>query len=102
MSSHELILLRPEGLRAAVASLDHEIDRLANRSATAGDETTAALLTSWREFVKMLDLGPPPRLRVCPVCGHTGMRAATRCGYCWSKLAALPEEAAEADHATPT
>jgi hypothetical protein len=33
-----------------------------------------------------LDLGPEERVRACPVCGATGMSAATRCGTCWSKL----------------
>jgi len=27
--------------------------------------------------------------RVCPKCGHLGMAAATRCGYCWTKLTPL-------------
>jgi hypothetical protein len=33
-----------------------------------------------------LDLGPEELMRACPVCGATGMRAATRCGTCWSRL----------------
>ena len=32
---------------------------------------------------------PAPAMRECPACGKSGMAAATRCGYCWTKLVAL-------------
>jgi hypothetical protein len=44
--------------------------------------------TSWRQLVTALDLGPEPAVRACPSCGKLGMKAATRCGFCWS--ATLP------------
>jgi hypothetical protein len=31
-----------------------------------------------------------------PICGHTGMRAATRCGSCWNKLSPLAAAATDA------
>jgi hypothetical protein len=42
--------------------------------------------------------------RRCPVCQHIGQRAATLCGYCWTKLTPLPPlEAGEAgDEDRPT
>lgn len=65
--------------------LDHEMTRLQARGGLAGADTTA-LLAWWAELVEMLALGPAPELRVCPFCGAVGMKAATRCGYCWRKL----------------
>ena len=100
MDSFESFLLRPDGLRAAVAAVDREMDKLASRSTNTGAAATVPLLTAWRDLVGKLDLGPPPQLRSCPVCGHLGMRTATRCGHCWSTLAPLDEQGAEADHAT--
>jgi len=100
MDSFESFLLRPDGLRAAVASVDHEMDKLAIRRTQTEDAAPEPLLTAWRELLDKLDLGPPPQLRSCPVCGQSGMRAATRCGYCWSTLEPLAEQGAEAGHAT--
>jgi hypothetical protein len=38
------------------------------------------------DLVDQLALGSEPEVRECPVCKHIGMRAATLCGYCWTKL----------------
>ncbi|MBF5045469.1 hypothetical protein FGE12_23885 [Aggregicoccus sp. 17bor-14] len=54
-------------------------------------EEPQRLLTAWAALVEGLGLGPEPEQRECPHCGHTGMRAATRCGYCW--LALVPVSA---------
>jgi hypothetical protein len=35
---------------------------------------------------------PSPAMRECPACGKTVMAAATRCGFCWSKLIAVAHE----------
>ena len=70
-------------LRAIVATIDREMSRLPG-SATTG--ATDGLIVSWAELVKLLALGPAPEVRECPVCKHFGMLAATRCGYCWTKL----------------
>jgi hypothetical protein len=76
-------MVRTNGLRRIVENLDREMSRLLARP---GADTTA-LLSSWAELVEFLALGPPPELRECPFCGSRGMRAATRCGTCWKKLA---------------
>lgn len=89
-----------EGLRPMVEALDREMALLRARGEVTGADT-AALLSSWAKLVESLALGPPPELRACPFCGGIGMRAATRCGWCWSKLdpppAAPPAVAAGAN-----
>jgi len=47
---------------------------------------TGALEAAWRELVDLLALGPEPTYRQCPTCGRIGMRAATVCGHCWTRL----------------
>lgn len=51
---------------------------------------TPALQEAWQELGTALALGPEPETRVCPACQATVMRAATRCGHCWTALARLP------------
>lgn len=78
-------------LRAMIASIDGEMSRLSktlwtnDRGAPGG-----GLSASWTELVEALALGPEPEVRTCPVCKKLGMVGATRCGYCWSKLAVEP------------
>lgn len=84
-------------LRIVIAAIDRELSLLP----TSDDDAVAAiqpLRTSWAELVELLALGPAPETRQCPICGHLGMRAATRCGNCWNKLLPL---AAVADGAPP-
>lgn len=81
-------MIRSDGLRPIVEAVDRGITRLSARGGAAGED--AALLSSWAELVEFLALGPPPALRACPFCGGVGMREATRCGDCWSKLEPLP------------
>lgn len=66
-------------LRALIAQLDVAV-------AASGNP---AVQDTWPRLVAELDLGPEPEVRVCPTCGQTGMRAATRCGHCWTPLAPL-------------
>ena len=77
-------------LRAVVATIDQEVLNLSRQA--MGDDQSAKergrLSSSWAELVKLLELGPAPQVRECPVCKRTGMREATRCGYCWAKLSA--------------
>jgi hypothetical protein len=47
------------------------------------------LRASWVALVDQLALGPAPATRECPVCHGIGMRAASRCGFCWAKLEPL-------------
>ena len=85
-------------LRAVVATIDHEMSALPGEALRdhAYAESERQLASSWAELVALLAFGPVPQLRECPVCGHTGMRDATRCGYCWTKLTTLAAGAAAA------
>jgi hypothetical protein len=73
-------------LRRAVATIGREIARLP--TAVTNDVGTApdGLRASFADLVEELALGPEPEMRECPVCKHVGMRAATLCGHCWTKL----------------
>ncbi len=74
-------------LRANVATIEHEISRLQERLTDGeGKSPLTALLASLTDLVDQLALGAEPAVRECPVCKHIGMRAATLCGYCWTKL----------------
>jgi len=75
-------------LRTAVAAVERDLTQLP----PAGDaDPSHALRASWSELVKLLALGPAPETRACPVCSGTGMRAASRCAFCWSKLEPLAD-----------
>lgn len=73
-------------LRTAIAAIEVEIARLPEQVTAGG---VAGLRSSFSELVSLLALGPEPEIRECPVCGRIGMRAATLCGYCWTKLPPL-------------
>jgi hypothetical protein len=68
-------------LRTIVDTIDQEI---------VAAPPTAALRGAWAELVQVLALGPPPQTRECPTCHRIGMRAASRCGGCWTALQPLP------------
>jgi len=76
-------MMRADGLRPIVESLDREMARLVARPEATD---TTALLASWAELIEFLALGPPPEPRACPSCGSVVMRAARLCGTCWRKL----------------
>jgi hypothetical protein len=74
-------------LRATVATIERDISRLPRQLPDDDSKSPLrGLLASFADLVEQLQLGPEPELRECPVCGHSGMRAATLCGYCWAKL----------------
>jgi hypothetical protein len=84
----------PEGarraaLREAVATVEECL------GACEVSPATDSLRSAWVVLLDILALGPPPELRACPVCGRNGMRAATRCGYCWTPLAPLDPNASD-------
>jgi hypothetical protein len=76
-------------LRALVATIDREMSRTSEPAESEKNRPTPELRSSWAKLVELLALGPAPEVRECPVCRHIGMRAATRCGYCWTKLQPL-------------
>jgi hypothetical protein len=76
-------------LRPVVAAIDREMSRVAGGTLNPTGPGVAKLLESWAELVEILALGPAPEMRECPVCRHRGMRAATRCGFCWTALSPL-------------
>ena len=89
--------MQNDNIRGCVGAVDRHMSLLAAEAATGTGRTTIGDLTaSWAELVKVLALGPEPELRECPVCRQTGMRAATLCGYCWTKLAPLAPAASTA------
>lgn len=86
-------------LRTVIAEIDRELSLLPSPEAD-GVAASQPLRRSWAELVELLALGPAPETRTCPICGHVGMRAATRCGYCWSKLSPLAPATSEAQGAS--
>jgi hypothetical protein len=74
-------------LRATLATLERRIDR-ASQSGLS-DDITRRLRASLAALHQQLALGPAPDFRSCPQCGTVGMRNATICGNCWTRLEAL-------------
>ena len=74
-------------MRTTVAAIQREIARLTKDGAN-GDEKGAltGLTGPWAELVGQLALGPEPEVRECPSCKAIGIREATLCGFCWTKL----------------
>ncbi len=75
-------------LRATVAKMDRELEAL--RATSPGASGHDALFASFADLVDQLALGPEPEVRECPKCGGIGMRIATVCGACWTKLTPPP------------
>jgi hypothetical protein len=61
---------------------------------TENQRSLTALAMNWSALVNLLDLGQKPEMRACHVCGRLGMFEATRCGYCWAALPAMPKKSA--------
>jgi hypothetical protein len=66
-------------LRTIVGTIDREIEH-----------ATPTMRAAWAQLVAVLALGPAPQTRECTVCQGIGLRAASRCGFCWAALAPLP------------
>jgi hypothetical protein len=75
-------------LRASVAEIERHIAALPTclRADDRSREASQGLAASWAALVEQLALGPEPERRQCPVCKRSGMLAAFRCGYCWTKF----------------
>ena len=78
-------------LRPVVAAIDAQMSQLAEGTTLEARTGIGKLLESWAVLVEILALGPAPEMRECPVCKHRGLRAATRCGFCWTALAPLAQ-----------
>jgi hypothetical protein len=72
----------------AIAKLRVVVDVIGRE--VARSPSTPAFHAAWTELVALLALGAAPETRECPVCHGIGMRAATRCGRCWTALERLP------------
>jgi hypothetical protein len=70
-------------LRALVARMQEHVTLAA--SPTASETNRRDLSTSWNALLSHLNVEPAPEVRGCPGCGREIMRAATLCGYCWTK-----------------
>lgn len=82
-------------MRRTVAAIDREIARLAKEGASDGKDALDGLTGPWAELVAQMALGPEPEVRECPSCKGIGIRAATLCGFCWTKLEPPPKADAE-------
>jgi hypothetical protein len=79
-------------LRAILAKIDRQASRVRKQDTIEAARTALdRLVASCAELSTALALGPEPAVRRCHVCQHLGMRAATRCGYCWATLSTLGE-----------
>jgi hypothetical protein len=78
-------------MRTTVAAISREIARL-EKEGTSGDGSSAlsGLTGPWTELVTQLALGPEPEVRECPSCKAVGIRQATLCGFCWTRLEPPP------------
>jgi len=76
-------------LRSVVTAVDFEMSHLRQAMTDESHATVGRLIDRWEELVSSLALGPEPEYRECQFCGNIGMRLATRCGSCWSKLPPL-------------
>jgi hypothetical protein len=72
----------------AIAKLRVVVDVIGRE--VARSPSTPAFHAAWTELVALLALGAAPETRECPVCHGIGMRAASRCGRCWTALERLP------------
>lgn len=66
-----------------LAGIRQPVDALAGARENARKAARGLL-----ELGQLLDdaTEPRPAMRECPACGKTVMAAATRCGFCWTKL----------------
>ena len=77
-------------LRATIAAIERDLARFPAEVTNDNRATPAdSLRASVADLVAQLALGPEPEYRQCPVCRHVGMRVATVCGHCWTKLMPL-------------
>jgi hypothetical protein len=75
--------------RELIKTIESEIERVGSLTLATGSVDVSVLKGAMAKLVEALALGPEPETRDCPKCGRKGMRAATVCGYCWTKTPPL-------------
>jgi hypothetical protein len=81
----------PSTLRAGIANMERALARLGGNAGPIGlTPASREVLDAWDLVLKLLAFQPEPETRECPSCKKTGMRAAVRCGYCWTELTPPP------------
>ena len=75
-------------LRATIAAIERELARLPRRrhERRAARRRRTACGRRSPILCGQLALGPEPAYQQCPLCDRVGMRVATVCGHCWTKL----------------
>lgn len=86
--------IRPAS-EARVRDLIREISDRIDAVKAGAPDAVSALQSSWRSLVDALAVAEAPATRECPRCHRTVMRAATLCGWCWTKLTPLAAELSE-------
>ncbi|MCC7382721.1 MAG: hypothetical protein IT384_12875 [Deltaproteobacteria bacterium] len=79
-----------------VRELIREISSRIDAVKTGAPDAASALQASWQSLVDALAIAEAPATRECPRCQRTVMRAATLCGWCWTKLTPPAAELSEA------
>jgi hypothetical protein len=83
-------IMNQDEIRTLLGTLDTQIAGVTALASTDdGREQSAKLASTFAALVRQLDLGEAPERRTCPHCGKSGMRKASICGFCWTKLAPL-------------
>lgn len=75
-------------LRTLVAAVGKQIALAPGATGNVSLSPRTELDKTWSRLVEMLDLGTEPEMRDCPVCKNQYRLGATRCGHCWTRLAA--------------
>jgi hypothetical protein len=88
---HEAPFLPTDGdrvqLRVVMGEIERELSCLGREAPMAEHQAAVrSLRASWSRLIELMAVGVAPLVRSCPVCGHTAMVAATRCGGCWISL----------------
>ena len=83
--------MQETNLRAAIEQVNEAIGRLGTHENSLISTQMTLLRASWADLVRIMDVEPALPTRECPGCGHTGLKVATRCGFCWVKLEPVVE-----------
>jgi hypothetical protein len=83
----ELSGMQQVRLRELIGMIEREIACLSHEGTVVDHQAARlGLSVSWAALVELVAPEDAPKTRTCSFCGHIGLRAATRCGYCWHRL----------------